>query len=421
MNSKTHSRNEAYVWIWLPDSVAPVVAGRISKNADQYQFNYGQSYLALQNAIPIYTRELPLKAGLISPLGDLTIAGCLRDGSPDAWGRRVVINRLSNAPESTVEIDETDEILFMLSSGSNRMGAIDFQESPINYTPRIEDKATLDELINSVDRVEAGIPLTPQLDNALFHGSSMGGARPKSNIQDDEKQYIAKFSSSSDTTPVVKAEYIAMKLAAEVGLNVAPVHLLQIAGRDILLVERFDRIKSSRGWQRRSMVSALTIFELDEMMARYASYEHLAEAIRINFTNPKSTLTELFSRLVFNVLTGNTDDHARNHAAFWDGEQLTLTPAYDICPQNRTGREASQAMKILGDRNLSRIDLCLESAALYALSSDNALAIVKHQISVIRDKWEAICDAAKLDQTSRNFYWGRQFLNPFSIEGFEKF
>ena len=419
MNSKTISRNAAYVWVWLPGSIEPVVAGRISKSSDQYLFNYGQSYLALKNAIPIYTNELPLQSGFIPPLKDLKIAGCLRDGAPDAWGRRVIINRLVNTPGSKTGIDEADELLFMLASGSNRMGAIDFQESATSYSARIKENATLDELINSVDRVEAGIPLTPELDNALFHGSSIGGARPKAQIQDDEKQYIAKFSSSSDTTPVVKAEYIAMRLAAEVGLNVAPVKLKQIAGRDVLLVERFDRVKSSQGWQRRAMVSALTIFELDELMARYASYEDLAESIRLNFTNPKSTLRELFGRLVFNVLSGNTDDHARNHAAFWDGNQLTLTPAYDICPQNRTGREASQAMQIRGDRNLSKLELCVESAANYSLSGEDARAIVSDQISIIKNKWESICDEANFDQTSRKIYWGRQFLNPFSIEGFE--
>jgi len=210
MNSKTLSNNEAYVWVWLPGSIEPVVAGRISKSSDQYLFNYGQSYLARQGAIPIFTSELPLQPGFIRPLRDLRIAGCLRDGAPDAWGRRVIINRIANTPGTKVEIDEADELLFMLSSGSNRMGAIDFQESATNYTARIDNNATLDELINSVDRVEAGIPLTPQLDNALFHGSSIGGARPKAQIQDEEKQYIAKFSSSSDTTSVVKAEYIAM-------------------------------------------------------------------------------------------------------------------------------------------------------------------------------------------------------------------
>jgi serine/threonine-protein kinase HipA len=81
-------------------------------------------------------------------------------------------------------------------------------------------------------------------------------------------------------------------------------------------------MRSDGGWRRRAMVSALTLLELDEMMAAYASYEKLAEIIRHRFIDAKRTLRELFSRIVFNILCGNTDDHARNHAAFWDGKQL---------------------------------------------------------------------------------------------------
>ncbi len=110
------------------------------------------------------------------------------------------------------------------------------------------------------------------------------------------------------------------------------------------------------------MVSALTLFELDDMMARYASYEIFTEIIRHRFTNPKEALKELFSRLIFNILCGNTDDHARNHAAFWNGKDLSLTPAYDICPQGRSGNEASQAMLISGNNNLSQIKICIASA-----------------------------------------------------------
>src|SRR5690606_20000377 len=123
----------------------------------------------------------------------------------------------------------------------------------------------------------------------------------------------------------------------------------------VLLVERFDRKATAEGWTRRGMVSALTLFGLDEMMARYASYQDLAEIIRHRFARPAQTLRELFGRIVFNVLCGNTDDHARNHAAFWNGHQLSLTPAYDICPQARTGNEASQAMLIAGEKRLSKI------------------------------------------------------------------
>ncbi len=124
-----------------------------------------------------------------------------------------------------------------------------------------------------------------------------------------------------------------MRLAyVAAGLNVAPVRLVQANGKEVLLVKRFDRTRTDKGWTRRAMVSALTMFGLSEMQVRYASYRDLADMIRARFTEPKETLRELFGRMVFNVLAGNTDDHARNHAAFWDGASLSPTPAYDICP-----------------------------------------------------------------------------------------
>jgi serine/threonine-protein kinase HipA len=272
----------------------------------------------------------------------------------------------------------------------------------------------MEELIESAERVEKGVPLTPELDQALLHGSSIGGARPKALIQDQGKKYIAKFSSSSDLFSVVKAEFIAMRLGTLAGLNVAPVKLTSAANRDVLLVERFDRQPKDNEWTRKAMVSALTILGLDDMMARYASYEKLAEIIRHRFTDPKNTLKELFSRLVFNILCGNTDDHARNHSAFWNGTELTLTPAYDICPQGRTGNEASQAMRISGTNNLSQLKLCLEAANNFHLSDEDARAIIGHLMETIEQNWKTVCDEAELSEVDRSLLWGRQFLNPYS-------
>lgn len=123
------------------------------------------------------------------------------------------------------------------------------------------------------------------------------------------------------------------------------------------------------------------------MMARYASYETLAEIIWHKFTNPKETLEELFSRLVFNILCGNTDDHARNHTAFWDGKSMSLTPAYDICPQGRSGREASQAMRISGNNHSSKLATCLGVAKDFLLSEERTKAILEKQKDIINDKW----------------------------------
>lgn len=167
------------------------------------------------------------------------------------------------------------------------------------------------------------------------------------------------------------------------------------------------------------MVSALTLFGLDEMMARYASYEQLCEIIRHRFENPKATLQELYARLVFNILCGNTDDHARNHAAFWDGQNLQLTPAYDICPQARSGREASQAMLIHSDQRMSRLQTALEAARHFLIKEKDAIQIIEKQISVIAQNWEDVCKEASLSEVDKSLFWGRQFLNPFAFEGLE--
>ena len=217
---------------------------------------------------------------------------------------------------------------------------------------------------------------------------------------------------------MVKAEFVAMRLAVRVGLTVAPVELVTASGKDVLLVERFDRELVEAGWIRRAMGSALTLFGLDEMQARYASYADLAEQVRARFTTPRATLRELFARMVFNVLCGNTDDHARNHAAFWDGEALTLTPAYDICPQARTGREAGQAMLISGEDRRSRLQACLGAARHFHLEDGEARALIDAQVAAIRATWGEVCEAASLGSVERDFLWGRQFLNDYAFDGY---
>ena len=409
---------EAYVWIWLPGATEPVVAGRLARARDgRLNFNYGRNYLARADAIAIYDPELPLKDGLIEPAHRMLLPSCIRDGSPDAWGRRVIINRAMGLKGAEAAAVDLDELTFLLESGSDRIGMLDFQQRADAYVPRQKQNATLDELMQSAERVEQGVPLTPELDQALHHASSIGGARPKALIDAGDRKFIAKFSASNDLYSVVKAEFIAMRLAQRVGLNVAPVELQRALGKDVLLIERFDRHHTATGWARRGVVSALTLFGLDENEARYASYEELATLIRHRFAAPAETLRELFNRLVFNILSGNTDDHARNHAAFWDGKSLTLTPAYDICPQSRTGDEASHAMFITGTKRLSQLAVCLEAAAQFHLTADQGRDLIAHQVATIRAEWTGVCDIAGLGEVDRAFLWGRAFLNPFAFEG----
>jgi serine/threonine-protein kinase HipA len=406
---------EAYVWIWLPGASEPVVAGRLEPTADILNFNYGRSYLGREDAIPLYLPELPLQPGVIPPRPGLVAPGCIEDAGPDAWGQRVIMRDLFGQGATDADPAELHPLTYLLHSGSDRIGALDFQASPDTYVSREKSSVPLAELMQAADRLDAGLPLPPALDQALLHGSSIGGARPKVLIDEGDRRLIAKFASTADRYPVVKGEHLAMDLARRAGLDAAPVELRLVLGRDVLLIERFDRIRGTP--QRRALVSALTMLELHEMNARYASYADLSQIVRERFTDAGRTLRELFARITFNILVGNTDDHARNHAAFWDGSDLTLTPAYDICPQLRSGGEAAQAMIIGTDGfRMSEVSGCVERAATYLLSESEAREIVDHQIDVIESQWDDACDAARMTEVERAHFWRRQFLNSYALQ-----
>ena len=319
------------------------------------------------------------------------------------WGRRVIVSRLTGLQGKEAQNVEFDELTFLLNSVSDRAGALDFQASATDYEPLKEADATLEELMEAARLVERGEAVPKRLDAALLHGSSIGGARPKALMADGAKRYIAKFSASTDTFSAVKAEFLAMRLGARAGLSVAPVELREAAGKSVLLVERFDREKVDAGWQRKSMVSALTLFGLDELQAHPASYAELGEITRARFTAPQATLREIYGRMVFNVLCSNTDDHARNHSAFWDGAMLTLTPAYDICPQIRNNREANQSLIIADGVRRSQLEACRNAAAHFLLTDKAAREIIGQLAEAVRSGWTEVCDEADLTKIERDF------------------
>jgi serine/threonine-protein kinase HipA len=134
--------------------------------------------------------------------------------------------------------------------------------------------------------VDRGVRLTPSLEIALNHGTAIGGARPKALVVDGGRTLIAKFLAQNELFGVVKAKFFAIRLAALAGLDVAPVRMITVANKDVVLIDRFDRELVNAGWTRQAMVSALTILGLDEMEARYASYEDMTEIMRRRFIEP---------------------------------------------------------------------------------------------------------------------------------------
>ncbi len=399
-----------FVWIWLPDAADPVVAGRVDQQGDTLVFRYGRSYLENERSISIYEPELPLDDLEHVPRNG-TVHGCLADAGPDSWGQRAILH--SRFGDSTHDTSDLRELTYLMSAGSDRIGALDFQDSPAEYVARDLDTASLSDLMTAAESVETGTHLPPGLEDALLRGSSIGGARPKSLLDDGDRHLIAKFGSLADSFPTVQAEFVAMKLAGLANLNASKVEITEVMGKNVLLVERFDRLPGGR---RRAMVSALTVLGLGEFGGRYASYADLAEIMRARFSEPDASLRELFSRITFNILTSNTDDHAKNQSAFWDGEYLALTPAYDICPHPRTGGEAKQVMAIGSDGwRFSQLAGCVARCEIYHLDSVESQAIIDNQVDVIRAHWDEVCDEARLTRAQRSGLWKRQFLNPFAF------
>ncbi len=388
--------DELYVWTWMPGQTEPVLAGRVDQAGPVVTFIYALRYRSRPDAISLFAPELPLRPGVQEPGDGLTIAGVLRDGSPDRWGRGVIERRRGVAPNSLSEID------YMLSSGSNRFGALDFQVGRETYVPR-GDSATLDELHQAAVIVDEGRALSAGLDAALLHGTSLGGARPKATLTDvDGSEWLAKFASSDDRVfSVVNAEGAMLELARRAGMNVPESKVVSSLGKEVLLVKRFDR--DGQGG-RRHVVSGLTMSQTDEMYARYVTYPQILDVLRMYAKDATQPGPELFRRIAMNIAISNNDDHARNHAAFWDGTHLELTPAYDLAPGHRSGDTFEQAMAFgRGDRGakVSNLAALIRESEVYGLSAAKGREIVDQLVSSISENWDAVTEIARLSAADK--------------------
>jgi serine/threonine-protein kinase HipA len=174
-----------------------------------------------------------------------------------------------------------------------------------------------------------------RLRRRLVQTASVGGARPKATLRDDEGRYwLVKPQIASDIADIPRLEHVGQQWGAASGLNFATTILHPAAeGRSAVRVLRFDRIEN----RRLMCVSAASLLQAEYPgnMARTDlwSYPRLAEELRIIGTPVKDRI-ELFGRMVFNAVCGNDDDHVRNHAVVYRHEQRSwrLAPAFDVVP-----------------------------------------------------------------------------------------
>ena len=321
---------KAYVFIYLPGETVAVPAGIFTHYPDDGigRFAYGLRYLEISHALPV--DPVALQLGTVPR--DVTINGGLygafRDASPDYWGRLVIAADMQSPPESLGEMD------FLLHGNASRVGCLDFRASLVQGESEQGPPSfqSLSDILEAVTQLQHGKPIRPDLLQLLEQGTSIGGSRPKCTIELDDSLWIAKFPARGDTVNYPRIEYAAMLLAGRCGITIPDLHLVTVGDKDVLLVKRFDRRKTTMGYQRFGFLSALSLMEWDERDRTRWSYPALADRMRSAALAQPAELRELFKRMIFNILCRNTDDHPRNHGFLWRENGLSLSPAYDIVP-----------------------------------------------------------------------------------------
>jgi serine/threonine-protein kinase HipA len=312
---------------------------------------------------------------------------------PDYWGRRVIEHNAGKA-----QLDEFD---YLMHGPDDRAGALGFGLNVEPPAPRREFSRALDlaYVQEMADRIQQGESRqianavdARQVQELMLEGTSMGGARPKSVIEDDDSLWVAKFSAPGDRWSHARAEHAFLSLAKACGLHVADSKLTTVAGRDVLLVRRFDRDNTDRGYRRHRMVSALTLLQSEENpRARDKwSYLLLADEIRRTSASPEADLKELFGRMCFNAAVSNLDDHPRNHAILAKDRNWRLSPAYDLTPTPSISQDTRLLAMACGKSGrAARRDNLISGHGRFLLSEEEAAAIVDLIVAIIRSEWDA--------------------------------
>jgi serine/threonine-protein kinase HipA len=244
---------ECFVYITLPGETSPVTAGKfvLARNArgDALgQFVYRGKYLDDARAVEIDPLELKLSKRTYETTLLGGVFGALRDAGPDYWGRRVIEKHAGKA--------KLGELDYLLESPDDRAGALGFglntePPAPLRKFNRTIDLEKLQDLADAL--VKDTIPNDPQaqqVQDLMLLGTSMGGARPKAVVQDDDALWVAKFNTAGDRWNNTRVEHAMLRLARECGLTTAESKIETVGGKDVLLVKRFDREKTAKGYAR---------------------------------------------------------------------------------------------------------------------------------------------------------------------------
>ena len=385
------------------------------RGKDHFAFEYSHEWLKQYGGLSL-SGDLMNIPSLQHPRGTDSVFGFVKDSFPDRWGRLLLDRRerLMAQTEARPMRQLTDYDYLIGIDDFTRMGGIRYKNEDgdeyINASskylvPPLESLRALCDACHEIELAEERNKLPEQrwLDQLIDPGTSLGGARPKANVMDnDGKLFIAKFPSKNDLENTELIEHFSHRLAAAAGINVAKTHIVKISkDRDILLSERFDRTAEGK---RIHFASAMSLLGLEDGAGSSTGngYLDIVDFILQGCVDAGLNLRELYRRVAFNVMFGNSDDHFRNHGFLLTPKGWTLSPAYDINP----GVKFYQCLLIDQYTEQSDVTSLLSASENYMLEQKETAEIIDEVRDAIKD-WRKVATKLQIPHKVFELYCNR--------------
>ena len=372
---------------WLKTAVLVGELGYESlRGTDSYSFCYDHNWLRQYSDLYL-SADINNYTGLQFTQPDRDIFGCFGDALPDRWGR-LLLNRREQirAQEEKRPVRKLSSYDYLLGIDDySRMGGFRFKESPdgefinCDATLRIPPLTDIQVLVAASMEVEKSeernlLPDKKWLLQLVHPGTSLGGARPKAGVLNEEGELcVAKFPSRNDEYDIGLWEHLSHLLAKEAGVEAAETRAITAGEKyHTLLSKRFDRTTDGR---RRHFASAMTLLGLtDGCNAQTGNgYLDIVDFILQHCCNVEANLRQLYRRVAFSIAIGNSDDHFRNHGFLLTPKGWTLSPAYDLNPTFNDHK----SLLINATTNRSDLQLLLASSEEYMIGKEEATHIIE--------------------------------------------
>ncbi len=373
---------EKEVFVYADLNGVPHLVGRlwarVRKNKEGASFEYDSTWLNNPNRFALEP-ALVVGPGPFHTEADLPMFGAIGDSAPDRWGRalmrRMERRRAQSERQTPRTLHEMDYLL--LVDDEARMGALRFAEREGGpflrqaEVKRIPPLVELPALLSAAEHVAEDTDTEEDLKLLIAPGSSLGGARPKASVRENDGHLaIAKFPRKDDEVSTVRWEAVALSLAHKAGIMVPRARVELVADKPVLLLRRFDR----DGTRRIPFLSAMSMLGARDNQAH--SYLELVDALRQHGAAPKADMEELWRRMVFNILISNTDDHLRNHGFLYHGNDgWRLSPAYDLNPVPTDIKPRVLTLAINEEDTTASLSTAMEVAGYFELEEAQAREI----------------------------------------------